>query len=283
MNTEELVRNRLAELGISETVTPLVLEGLRKLHEAKALGSKKSEPDPDKQAEINQLQSSRGFKASALAHARQAGKEINKNSDSLGTHLEKLYYRYAAGDIKLDRFHNLARIGIKEQTIQAFKLGVKSAGLVTSRGGLRSLTDDENKWIGSYLKEEFKYLDKLIDDISENISDKQAVYRLWMYASTIKSAYQSGRVLSVGTDVKVSWILESHSPCPDCRYLHRQSPFTTDALPTVPKGGQTRCLSHCQCSLRFDKASPEELDKIRKKNKSASWHLQKIKQNRKKR
>jgi len=284
MDTEATVRYRLAELGISETITPLVLERIKKLHEAKALGSKKLKPDREKQNDIEDLQSEKGFKASALAHARRAGKEINKNSDELGSHLNRLYNLYIDKEISLESFKNRSRIAIKEQTIEAFKLGVKSAGLVTNKGTLLGLTSDESQWIGTYLKEEFKYFDKLVDGISSGeVSPKQALNRLWMYASTIKSAYESGRVLSYGTNIIIYWVLESHTPCPDCKYLHRQSPFLSDTLPTVPKGGQTRCLSHCYCSLKFVKSSQAEIDKVRKKNKSSSWHLQQIKKNRKKR
>lgn len=283
MSLENRVRERVAELGLNQSITPYVFKELKRLHEAKALGTKRGKPDATKQAQVSGVQGAPRFASSLRGHAKAAGKLVGKNSEALFNHLWKNYQRFVDEDITLTRFKNLSRIALKAQTEEAFKLGVKSAGIVGPTGGLKSLTADEKKWLGSYLREELKHFEKFIDSIAKGQSDKRTKQRLMMYASTIKSAYESGRILSVGENVEIHWILESANPCPDCRLLHKFSPFTSDTLPTVPKGGQTRCLSHCYCSLRVDKISPEKLAKLRKKKKSANWHLKRLKANRKRR
>ena len=277
MSLEDLVRERVGELGLNDSITPHVLEELKRIHEAKALGTKRTKPDVSKLSQVLGVQGTPRFASSLRAHARQAGKQIDKNVEGLFDHFWKLYLQYkpkaklpeppkgpddtfpkkkpkpvVKGGITLSKFKNLSRIALKAQTEEAFKLGVKSAGMVGPTGGLRALTPDEKKWLNSYLREELKHFEKFISSVAKGQSDKRTKQRLKMYATTIKSAYQSGRILSVGTDVEIHWVLESVSPCPDCKLLHRYSPFTVDTLPTVPKGGQTRCFTFSKTKVITD-------------------------------
>ena len=72
--------------------------------------------------------------------------------------------------------------------------------------------------------------------------------------------------------------VSAENPCPDCVYLAKNSPYTSETLPTTPKTGVTRCRSWCYCTLRVQKVSKRRYNAVRKRNKSAKWHLRKIKQ-----
>lgn len=272
----------VTELKVTDPVTDLILDELSRVTESKSLASLKGHLDPDKLQQSTALQSPR-FKRSVRGHARAATKRLNYEVDVLYKHLKSAYDDYVDDEISFKRFRSRLRIAIKSSTELAFQLGAKSAGHVQPSGELRPLTPQERKWLDSYFKEELSYLDKFLRDVAKGQSERKSELRLQLYASTIKAAYNSGRVLSVGTNVIIHWILESDNPCPDCKLLHRMSPYTVDSLPTVPKGGQTRCISRCACSLKLVQASQDKIDSLKKRKNSSSWHLKKLKANRKRR
>lgn len=283
---ESQVEDRVKQLGFDESIIPLVLKELQlqeaeSLKEAKAVGTAKGKPDAEKQIQIATAQTSKRFVSSLRGHSRAAKKTLDRKINALEKHLHSLYRKYKNKDITFRRFSSGSRVALKGMAELAFQLGTKSAGIVSPTGALRPLTDHERKWLDSYLKEELRYFNRFLDAVKASQSDKRSLTRLSHYSQAVRSVFESGRVLSVGTDVIIHWVLESKNPCPDCRLLHRHSPYTSDTLPTVPKGGQTRCRNFCYCSLRIVKSTPEQVQKLRKRKKSARWYLEKLKQNQK--
>jgi len=285
MTLEEDIRERLevANLPADDHTTWLVLEELKRMTEGKAIGTVKGPLDPSKQQQILQRHQQRRFVSSLRQHAKQAAKLLLKEGAALEKQLLTLIHKYRQGDITFTKLKKDTRTAISASTEMAFRLGVKAAGLVGPTGGTAQLTPHERRWIKSYLREELKHWDGFLGDVVIGQSWQKTMTRVRNYARTIKSAYESARVLSVGTDVVIHWELESNNPCPDCKLLSKYSPYTADTLPTTPKGGQTRCLAYCYCSLRIVKTTPDAVEKVRKKNKSAKWYLDKIKKNQKKR
>jgi len=136
--------------------------------------------------------------------------------------------------------------------------------------------EDEMKWITSYFREEFGYFKKFIQQ-AKGLTDKQLKYRVGLYSSAMRSVYESARVLSVGPNVLITWVLQSDNPCPDCQLLARYNPYTPDTLPTTPKGGATRCRGNCYCTLRIEQATSAKVREVRKKHEKAGTILRKIK------
>lgn len=278
-----LVEQRVAELGLSQSIVPFVLKELHSMQESKAVGSAKGKLDPSKQAAIQTAQRGTRFVSSVRAHARQARKQLDAVVSSFEKSVISEIKRYHSKKIEYPKLKTRTTLMLKGASEQAFQLGVKSAGIVTPTGSLYKLTSHEKKWLDSYLKEEVGHWNKFLDAVRKGQSDRKTLQRVKRYAEAIRSVFESGRVLSVGPDVIIHWVLESGNPCPDCKTLHRYSPYTADSLPTTPKAGQTRCLSNCYCTLRIVKSSPKEVDRVRKRVKKASWIIKKINQARKKR
>lgn len=243
---ESYINRRCAEFGINEPIASVVIQELksRRIQEAKALATikKGGAGSSTKRKEISIAQSDPKFLSKQRQHARYAGKLMDKEVDSLYETLLKTLKSYRDEKISEDRLLTKTKMVFRGSVEQAFRLGMKSVGLIAPSGGLRDLTDNENKWIASYLREELKYFKKFVKSVKSGQSDTQLKRRTRMYASAIRSVYESARVLSVGADVIIWWVLESDNPCEDCKTLHRHNPYTTKTLPTTPKAGSTRCF-----------------------------------------
>ena len=276
--TESQVRTRVAELGLDEIITPFVLEELRSIQESKAVSTVKGRPDSGKRRDIRTAQSGTRFVSSLRSHARHARKSLDNVISEFEKRIIALVKSYKSGDITFTRLTRAADIVLKESSEKAFQLGTKSAGIVKPNGSAYDLTTQEKSWLASYLKEELKFFNSMLKDVSTGQSDRKTAARIKSYATAIKSVFESGRVLSVGPDVIIEWVLESDNPCPDCKILHRYSPYTVDTLPATPKAGKTRCLANCYCSLKITKTTKSEVAKVKKKSKKATWVLSKIRQ-----
>lgn len=165
---------------------------------------------------------------------------------------------------------------------KAYFLGTEASGLGQANDKLfKHSSGSEKNWLNSVISQEQKYFNKFLRDLIRGVSQKQAVIRIGNYANAVRSVYESARILQIPDNSILHWVLQSGNPCPDCRLLHRLSPFTKATLPTTPKAGSTRCLSYCYCKIRVVKAKPGEVERVTRKNKSAEAVLRKLRQNRK--
>jgi hypothetical protein len=278
---EETIRARCFELGVSDHITPYVLAELRRLAETKAVATA-AEPTATKKLKVGALQKQRRFKASQRGHSRAAAKQLDKEIEALNKHLLTQLKSLKAGKISMRRAQARASIAFKETIQRAFKLGMKSVGLVTPTGQLYDLDRNENKWIASYFREEFGYFKKFLRQ-ARSQSDKQLKHRVGLYAAAIRSVYESARVLTVGPNVLITWVLQSDAPCPDCKLLARHNPYPPDLLPTTPKAGQTRCRSNCYCVLRIEQVKPAAVRRAQKRHSKPGTVLRKIKKQQKRR
>lgn len=282
---DEYLERRSGELGISETITPFVITELkRRLEEGKAFSSAKPRGKGSnvKRRDIKNLQSSSKFRASQRQHARVSGKRLEKEVKDFAKHIEKQIKYYQNEELSFTRLDSRCSIALKATVEEVFKLGMRSVGLVKAAGSSYDLTDNEKKWLKSYVREEMKYFRKFLRQVRDKPGRKDIKRRVGLYASSLKSVYEAGRVLSVGPEVLIYWTLESSNPCPDCILLSKHNPYTPSSLPTTPKAGATRCLSHCYCTLRIEKASAYQVRKAREKHRKPNWLLKKIKDQRKK-
>lgn len=230
-----------------------------------------------KRADIKTAQTATRFKSAQRSHARQAGKLVDREIKELTNHLINQIEQFRQGELSFNRLERRTSIAFKATLERIFKLGMKSVGLVRPTGSLYALTAAEQKWLKSYLDEELGYFRKFLQQIRRGRTSKEIERRTNAYAEAMRSIFEAGRVLSVGPNVLIYWVLESRDPCPDCRLIAKHNPYTPDTLPTTPKGGQTRCRANCYCTLRITTAPPKEVARIRKLRKSKEWLLRRIK------
>jgi len=77
-------------------------------------------------------------------------------------------------------------------------------------------------------------------------------WRLEMYGQAINSQYWNGYVAGLPETAMIAWMLGTprFEHCPDCLSLQANSPYLRAVLPTVPKSGDTQCMTRCYCMLR---------------------------------
>jgi hypothetical protein len=123
----------------------------------------------------------------------------------------KLARQLANGDIRLGRWQ-MDMMGLSKKTYQ------NEYGLAV--GGRYNMTPADNGWIGSQMKQQYRYLDKFAADIrSENLSEKQIATRAQMYVDSARQAFERGHATNLGLP----------------------------KLPQYPGDGATVCLTNCQC------------------------------------
>jgi len=128
----------------------------------------------------------------------------------------------------------------------SFQLG-RVAGGQLSAGTYPPLKKEDIRWLENFLRKEFRFWKKLIT------TNKTAVHppthRIDLYAKTLRSAYNSARVLETPPQTLFYWVMSPAEHCPQCTYLANHSPYTKANLPAVPQNGETKCLSNCKCKI----------------------------------
>ncbi len=166
---------------------------------------------------------------------------------------------------------------MREYYRKAFELGHESSGMAD----WVELSDRDHEWVNSSYKEEVRYLVRFLDDI-ESGNGKVDYRKRWeMYVETLEHVFFSGKMVSVPEGYVIDWVMNrSAEHCGGCEFLRKNSPYTRNSLPTVPKAGATPCLSNCRCRLRvrLPKSREEYVRANRKSRKSILLQLRKIKQ-----
>lgn len=164
------------------------------------------------------------------------------------TSLSGILQSYQKGQISADVMESMWRSEIKDAWQQAYKLGVGSVG------NPFGIWEEDKSWLKGAEAEEFGYLGKFVDDIKQSELTMGIEDRLAMYVETLDGVYHHGQVDGSPEFVKIHWILKEAKHCDDCIRYAARSPYTKKTLPAVPRDGNSRCLSHCQCVLRFEYA-----------------------------
>lgn len=155
---------------------------------------------------------------------------------------------------------------------KSYLYGLQSTGMPVRFGAPRALSNKEREWLESGLKQELKFFDGLVGEVRKGRNISALVPRIKMYSDALTSAYSAGQVIGSGTDTLVHWHLDPNAQhCPDCIEIANASPFTKETLPTQPKSGWCQCKSNCKCTLSFEPASKETVEKIKKTAKPMSY------------
>ena len=162
---------------------------------------------------------------------------------------------YQRGEIKAEVMEEMWRSEIRNTWEKAYGLGIRSVG------NPFGVWEQDKTWLKGAEAEEFGYLGKFAEDIKKNELAMGIEDRLGMYVETLDSVYFHGQVEGSPEFVKIIWHLRDSKHCNDCIKLAAGSPYTKTTLPTVPRSGDSRCLSNCKCFLEFkyadEKPAPE--------------------------
>lgn len=244
------------------------------LVEGKDLGTFKGDISPYKD-ELNSLGVTRN-----RADQREAARGVDRLVSQVAEDLKILLERYKRNEMSRQWFEDSAKAILKNAYHKAYDLGSAASGM---KALSNHRSNDETKWVESAWKDEQKYFNRFLKDISRGESVVRSSKRIEAYAAALRSVFDSSKVLQQPEGYLLYWVMESDIPCEDCKLLHKLSPYTKWTIPTTPKAGRTRCLTRCYCKIRMEKASRVDLEKAESRNKSAKELLKKLKSNRKKR
>lgn len=168
-------------------------------------------------------------------------------------------------------FHNLLRVFYHE----AFMLGAQSSRNIKAARGFTAPLPEESRFLANAIAYEHGFLDKFLAQVVARGPKRDAAgkliapatypmqqiqQRIQNYIESVDGIFEAGRVLAVDSKVTlIHWELKSKDPCPECRLMRDFSPYVKANLPTTPKAGETRCLMNCQCELRLETTTQNEV------------------------
>jgi len=267
------------EKALLEQFVTAVLEG-------KDVGRFKGEISPFKQQAYGIVHQLPRAISSRRKDEKLSSKELNKLIDTLESDMVYLVRRVRSDDdtrkISTSRFKSEMKFKLHDAYRKAYDLGTQASGIGQEYPGLVTHQGvDEKRFVDNLFSQEQKYFNKFLDDIIRGESASKSALRVKNYANAVRSVFEASRTLQLPDNSLIHWVLQSGNPCPECRILHRNSPYTKETLPTTPKSGSTRCLAFCYCKLRVTKSTPEEVKRIAEKNRSAQHVLRQLTQSRK--
>lgn len=151
-----------------------------------------------------------------------------------------------AGTVTVPMAADKARVIIAAVAGTSAKLGAEVAGLFDW-----TLNQSQLDELMTMVEVDVAYFRRFMESIEAMGRD----VRLGMYGGGSDEAFFRGFASSMPSSAVINWrlgITERH--CPDCIELAKNSPYSPtgrggNPLPTVPRGGDTQCLSNCLCSL----------------------------------
>lgn len=123
-----------------------------------------------------------------------------------------------------------------------------------------ALTVDDRHRIDDELEDEYQYLTGFIEEAKRRRTEDVPFgpYVHWrgkLYAQALWGLEQYGVISELGPLDVIHWRINPEAEsCEDCIRIAANGPYTRETLPTVPRRGDTRCLSNCQCSLDIEYA-----------------------------
>jgi len=142
------------------------------------------------------------------------------------------------------------------------------------------MTSEDKEWFHHAVQSELGYMEKFLQAIRYKKSRMGPERRIAMYANSMHSMFESGRVMGLPSDRIIHWVTTPAEHCPSCLYLESVSPFTRYTIPTTPKAGSTKCLTNCKCKLvleHVDISKVLQVSRKRPRTKTILNNLAKIK------
>jgi hypothetical protein len=160
---------------------------------------------------------------------------------------------------------------------RAYRCGLKAGGrAVTSSGPL--LTREDERWVKTAVNEEARYWRKFMADVLSGAGRLSYDRRKEMYVKTLTSLYETGKIQALPDQVLLYWVIDSHiENCNDCKFMAENGPYTKQNIPTVPRSGNTQCLSNCGCRIMTRHVNSIEYTRARAKMPTRSELMARLK------
>jgi hypothetical protein len=233
---------------------------------------------PEKKSEKEKKNTKQSYLASAALASLIAliNKRLLANFFNAGQIIKRMKQVDANQHAKLKARLNAEVAASKKFLTDAYRksylYGLQSTGMPIRFGVTKSLSNKEKLWLEDGLKQELKFFDGLVGEVKSGREVAALVPRIKMYSDALSSAYSAGQVVGTSTDTLIHWKLDPNaSHCPDCIEIAKASPFTKETLPTQPKSGWCQCKSNCKCTLSFEPASKDTVDRVRKTSLPMSY------------
>ncbi len=204
--------------------------------EGKDIGKFKGDISVFKKAAIDTAAAMPGAAKSRRSLARDSSKELDKVVDRLEATMNKYLKRLRGeGESKWSpsKFRKEMKSALSLAYTDAYRLGTRASGLVRATDLTAHTSPDEKRWIQNVFSQEQKYFNKFLDSLVKGESWTKARNRIRNYSNAVRSVYDSARTLQLPDNTVIHWVLQSSNPCPECRLLHRFSPYTKDTLPCL--------------------------------------------------
>jgi len=152
-----------------------------------------------------------------------------------------------SGKISKDEYLVLQRSAIKTAYENSYL-----AGKTYSQTTEMTLGDDERRSLAYQTTQEMSFMTKFADDVINQGGKMNYFKRLQMYVDGLNAVFMAGRVAYLPEQVEIIWQLgETDKHCVDCLSFAANSPYSKKTLPTLPRAGNSRCLSNCRCRLNY--------------------------------
>lgn len=153
---------------------------------------------------------------------------------------------------------------------RGFLAAVQDAYAEAFRNGVSATADDEAlddeavaAAIADEVEREQQYFGRWLEQIFDDEETMDRDRRVDLYGQALDGIFGLGAVAGTPGDTLIWWKLTPAEHCRDCIALAARSPFVKpgsrhpdyDALPTVPRRGDTDCMRNCRCYLEY--AAPE--------------------------
>lgn len=190
--------------------------------------------------------------------------------------LQKIMRMYQQAEIKDYSLYKKVRDVLKVAHKEAFLLGLKAGGYSGD-----TIPKKEWVWFKSSFQEESVHIKKMVAQITSG-QEKEPIKRILAYLPALQAHFSSAKMATIPYNVEIHWRLEGNHPdganCETCLWLFKNSPYTKDTLPAIPRNSQQKCFNNCRCNLIYKHVSDiKKLENIRKKHKSASNLLKQMK------
>lgn len=165
--------------------------------------------------------------------------------------MDRLTQRLADRKITPDEWYDAFDAILQRGHADAYTLGRQRSGDLTSQDFSdllkgRAAADEQSKFLQGFLDDIHGGRYRL-DDGSLNTRALQVRTRL--YASQMRGTANQAFVDASEDDDEIIWKLGATEHCPDCIELAALSPYTKETLFAQPGGGDTECLTNCDCHL----------------------------------
>lgn len=201
------------------------------------------------------------------------------------TEIKAMVSRYRQGRLKLPPLQRQTADKFRAVYAQAWASGRRASGVYKLQKRVARPTREEEQWYRSAVREELAYWQNFLTELKQIETQKGRTHsvdaRLDMYVDSVWYMFQSGRISGLPDTVLLHWVPKKKKGimCPGCAYMVYHSPFPRDVMPTVPRAGDTACLSRCVHKVVVRFVTPGEVKKraaelpSKQEMKKALWGL----------